>query len=160
MKLSLIIIAVLVGAGLLVLFIRSRIAPTYHVAAREIPEVIRQLQSSGKDGNFAVFMFVPPNTSDREAINLQYSVEQGVVGFDWVLIGPRNVADKPLITELANGLGYHLEEQEANNVRYMRMTGNGISEFGVKVIRDLYKIDPDTKLEMITEGFEWQPIAP
>jgi hypothetical protein len=160
MKIPLLIIAGLVGIGLLVLFLRSRVAPTYHVAAKEIPEVITQLQRSAKDGHFAVLMFVPAGSTDGEAVNLQYSIEHGIVGFDWVLIGPRNVADKARVNEVASKLGHHLEEREMNNVRYLRLTGSGISELGVTIIRDLYNIDPSTKLEMITEGFEWQSVAP
>ena len=100
------------------------------------------------------------SSTDGEAINLQYSIEGGVVGFDWVLIGPRNVADKAKVIEIASKLGYRLEEREMNNVHYLRVAGSGISELGARVIQDLYKIDPNTKLEMITEGFKWQPSAP
>ena len=97
---------------------------------------------------------------DGEAVNLQYSIDGGVVGFDWVLISPRNVADKAKVSEIASTLGYQLEEHEMNNVHYLRVTGSGISELGLRIIQDLYKIDPNTKLEMITEGFKWQPSAP
>ena len=160
MKIVPIIIAGLIGIVLLVLLVRSRIAPTYSVTASEIPEVIIQLQRSAKDGYFAVLLFVSPGSTDREPINLQYSIEDGVVGFDWVLIGPRNVADKTKISEFSSKLGYRLEEHERNKVHYLRVTGSSISELGVRIIEDFYKIDPNTKLEMITEGFEWQPSAP
>jgi hypothetical protein len=156
-KIALIIIACLIGIVLLVVLVRSRIVATYSVTAREIPEVISQLQQSGKNGNFAVVIFIPPGSTDGEAVNLQYSIEGGIVGFDWVLIGPRNVTDRTKVSEIASKLGHHLEEHEMNNVHYLRLTGPGISELGAIVIQDLYKIDPGTKLEMITEGFKWQP---
>jgi hypothetical protein len=159
MKIPLLIIAGLAGIGLLVLFLRRRVAPTYHVASNEIPEVISQLQRSEKDGNFAVLMFVPAGSTDGEAVNLQYSIQHGVAGFDWVLIGPRNVADKARVSEIASTLGHHLEECEMNDIRYLRSTGRGISELGATILRDLYNIGPSTKLDMITEGFEWQPDA-
>jgi hypothetical protein len=127
-------------------------------SANEIPEVVSQLQQSAKNGNFAVLMFVPSGSEDGAAVNLQYSIEGGVVGFDWVLIGSRNVADKAKVIEIAPKLGYRLEEHEGNNVHYLRMVGSGISELGLKIIEDIYKIDPNIKLEMITEGFTWQPL--
>ena len=105
-------------------------------------------------------MFVPPGSSDGEAINLQYSIDGGVLGFDWVLIGPRNIADKAKVNEIASKLGYRLEEREMNKVHYLRVTGGGISELGARIIEDLYKLDPNAKLEMITEGFKWQRSAP
>ncbi len=157
MKIVLITIGCLVGITFIVLLVRSRIAPTYPVTARDIPEVIRQLQGSGKDGHFAVLMFVPPGSTDGEAVNLQYSIDGGVVGLDWVLIGPRNIADRAKVSEFALHLGYRLDEHEMNKVRYLRLTGSGISEVGVRVIQDFYKMGPDTKLGMITEGFKWQP---
>jgi len=46
-------------------------------------------------------MFVPSDSKDGEAVNLQYSIDSGVVGFDWVLIGPRNIADRVKVIDLA-----------------------------------------------------------
>ena len=116
-----------------------------------------QLQRSAADGHFAVLMFVPPGSTDGQGVNLQYSIDAGVVGLDWVLNSPRNIADQAKISEFASKLGYRLEQHEVNNVRYLRVTGSGISELGVKIIKDFYKVDPSSKIEMITEGFKWQP---
>jgi hypothetical protein len=157
MKIALIIIACLVGITFVVLLVRSRIAPTYAVTARDIPAVISRLERSGKDGHFVVLMFVPPGSTNGESVNLQYSIDGGVVGLDWVLIGPRNIADKAKVSEFSAKLGHRLDEREMNSVRYLRVTGSGISELGTKIIQDCYKISPDTKLGMITEGFKWQP---
>jgi hypothetical protein len=108
------------------------------------------------DGHFAVLMFVPPGSSDDEAVNLQYSIEHGAVGLDWVLLGPRNIADRGKVTEFASQRGYRFEEHQGNGVRYLRLTGTGISDLGARIVCEFYKIGPDTKLEMITEGFQWQ----
>jgi hypothetical protein len=156
MKVAIIVIACVVGIALIVLLVRSRIAPNYPVTARDIPKVISQLQSSAKDGNFAVLMFLPPGSTDGVFVNLQYSIDGGVVGLDWVLLDPRNIADQAKVIEFASKLGYRLDAHEMNNVKYLRVTGGGISELGEKIIEDFYKIGPDTKLEMITEGFKWQ----
>lgn len=102
-------------------------------------------------------MFVPPGSADGDAVNLQYSVEKGVVGMDWVLLGKRNAADREKVAAFASKFGYQLDEHEMNGVHYLRMTGNGIADLGAKLIRDFYKIGPETKLDMITEGFSWQP---
>ncbi len=129
-------------------------APVKLWCARDIPEIISQLQRSGGDGSFAVLIFVAPDSTDGEAVNLQYSIENGTVGFDWVLIGPRNVADKAKVFEIASRMGYHLEEHEMNDVRYLRVTGSGISELGVRIIQGVYKIDPNSQiLDLLTEGF-------
>jgi hypothetical protein len=159
MKIVIVISFCVIGLALLVRLVRSRIAPTYPVTARDLPEVVSQLDRSSKDGNFAVLMFDPPGATDSESVNLQYSIERGVVGMDWVLLDPRNIADRDKIIEFASKLGYRLEAQEMNGVHYLRVTGNGILELGAKIVQDFYHIGPDTKLEIITEGFDWQPSA-
>jgi hypothetical protein len=154
-----IIIACVVGVALLVFLARKRfrIAPTFSVMSHDIPEIISQLGRSSENGNFALLMFVPPGSADGEAVNLQYSIENGTVGMDWVLLGSRNAADRAEIVQFASKLGNRLDEHEMNGVRYLRVTGSGIAELGSKIIQDFYRISSDTELEMVTEGFQWQP---
>ena len=124
----------------------------------QIPEIVEQLRQSGEDGNFVVFIFVPPGAPKDEAVNLQFSIENGMPGLDWVLIGPRNVADKAKVIELATKLGYVIEECQMNEVRYLRVISIGICDLGMKIIGDLYGIKPNAELEIITEGFKWLPM--
>jgi hypothetical protein len=137
---------------------RIRIATNCPVTSSDIPEILSQLERSGKNGNFAVLIFVPPGSTDGEAVNLQYSIEGGAVGLDWVLIGPRNEADREKVSEFAARLGSRLEEHDMNRVRYLRVTGSGIGNLGAKIITDFYHISADTKLDIVTEGFKWQPV--
>ncbi len=44
-----------------------------------------------------------------------------------------------------------------NNTRYLRTTGDGISDLGKSIIKDFYKMDLNTKLDIVTEGFVWPP---
>lgn len=168
MNLFLITSAGIICIGLLIWYARGRKAGPdplaavagAQVAASDIPAILAQLEASGNEGNFIVFMFAPQDGAPGDGINLQYSIEQGVVGFDWVLIGPRNVADRDRIAEIATVLGFQLQEREMNQVRYLRVTGRGIADLGIAIIQDFYRIDPTAKVRMITEGFEWDPGAP
>jgi hypothetical protein len=153
-----IIIIIVCGVGVVLFALRGRMAPNYSVTSHDISEVIRQLNRSGQHGHFAVIMFVPPGSTDGEAVNLQYSIEKGTTGMDWVLIGPRNVADHEKVVQFASSLGYQLNEREENGVHYLRVTGSGIAELGAKIIENFYRISPGTKLDMITEGFAWQAL--
>lgn len=167
MNLILIIGASIICIGLLVWFARNRTGGadsadaslTASVAAHEIPAILAQLQASGNEGNFTVFMFTPQGAAPGDGINLQYSIEGGIVGFDWVLIGPRNVADRTKIAEIAMALGFQVQERELNQVPYLRVTGHGISDLGIAIIQDFYRLDPTARVRMITEGFEWHPAA-
>jgi hypothetical protein len=166
MRLDVIYSTGLIGILLLALYLKRRFASTFSATshknaatAYEIPHVIKQLQQSARDGNFVVFLFVPPDSTDGEAVNLQYSIEDGIIGLDWVLIGPRNIADRTKISEFAATLGYRFKECEMNDTRYLRVTGSGISDLGKSIIKDFYKLNLNTKLDLVTEGFEWQPQA-
>jgi len=167
-NLILICCASAVCLGLGIWFVRSRSAGAglpgpaagNRVAASDIPAILAQLEVSGKEGDFTVFMFDPHDGAAGDGINLQYSIEQGVVGFDWVLIGPRNVADKTRIAEIATILGFQVQEREMNQVRYLRVTGHGIADLGIAIIQDFYRLDPATRVRMIAEGFEWNPGGP
>ena len=152
--LSLIVGMVVIGLWGFWLWRRSS-APC-QVVSGEIPEILAQLQASGTEGNSSMLRFAP-NGSAGDVLTIQYSIDQGVVGLDWVLLGFRNVADKPRIAELATALGYPIEECELNHVRCLRMTGPGISDLGVAIIRDFYNVGPETKIQMSTRGFKWNP---
>lgn len=152
-----IIAAAAVACVLLVLFIRGRIEATSRASANDIPAILDQLQLGEGNPRFAVFMFVPADSKDGEPVNLQYSVEKGVVGFDWVLRSPRNIADRVAITEFATPLGYVLIEHATNGVSYLRVEGPWVGQLGIRVIRDLYKIHADAKLDLLVEGFDWPP---
>ena len=157
MKIGLIVACCVSAITLLALLVRSRVAPTYSVSARDMSKVINQLKGSGKNGHFAVLIFVPPGSTDGEAVNLQYSTEGGVVGLDWALVAPRNIADQKKVREFASNLGYRLEEHEMNNVHYLRVTDGSISELGTKIVEELYGVAANARLQMITEGFRWKP---
>ncbi len=60
---------------------------------------------------------------------------------------------------MATALGYHVEECEQNQVRQLRITGQGIAELGTAIIRDFYGIHPAARIPMVTVGFRWDPEA-
>jgi len=156
---ALIVILIIVAAGLWI-GIRRRRAPAVNlVASADIPEIIAQLQVSAKEGNASVLTIPQEGSPDGEGIRLQFSIDHGVVGLDWVLLGHRNVSDHSRIAEMATALGYQAEERDLEQVRYLRMTGQGIAELGTAIIRDFYGIHPATRIPMVTVGFKWDPEA-
>jgi hypothetical protein len=151
------IVILFIGITWILLRGRIRIVPERMITVRDIPQVISQLQQSARDGHFAVLLFVPPGSTDGKKVNLQFSIEEGVVGLDWVLLSPPNVADREKIKEFAAKLGHSFVEREKNQVRYLRATGPDIAGLGAKIIQEFYQIGPETGLELIAEGFDWPP---
>ena len=99
-------------------------------------------------------MFSLPGNHDETLPNLQYSIENGRLGFDWVLMAPQNVKDETSLLDFIKQLGYTPSKREMNDVRYLRVEGKGAEDLGLKVLRDFYHLPPEVKLELIVEGFD------
>ena len=148
------LVIVVIVAVVVVFLIRRRIVPTRSATVEDIPSIFAKLATL-KDGSFAVFMFDSPLSRGGEAVNLQYSVEHGTVGLDWVLLGSTNIADKEKVDAFAAQLGHPLSERVMNKVHYLRAEGSGLDRLGMSIIVELYGVPRDAQLELITEGFEW-----
>lgn len=154
------IIGVLIGIALLVLLVRSRVAPQRTVTVSQIPAVVARLVQNGQDASWAVFMFSRPRgvIGGDGTLNLQYSIEQGHVGLDWVLLGPANIAEREHVSEFMEGHGYTpTTERVGNNVHYLRVEGQCIDSLGVMLLRECYGLSDSSPLDVITDGFRWQP---
>ena len=154
MTIFIVVAAVLVIAFLLLR--RSSSASTTSATVAEIPGIVSQLATL-KDGSFAVFMFDSPLSTGGDAVNLQFSVQQRAVGLDWVLLSQTNIADKEKVSAFASRMGHTMTERVMNNVPYLRTEGRDLDKLGMNIILELYGIPRDTKLDLITEGFEWPP---
>ena len=131
-------------------------SPESLVTLEQIPAVVAKLQREGEDSSFAVFIFVPTTGEPSGVpVNLQYSIENGVIGLDWVLLSPRNIADRKALSTFIIKSGYKISEREENDVKYLRVEGNGISDLGGKICREFYHLSFDEKIELLADGFEW-----
>jgi len=130
--------------------------PSYRlVVVGDIPSIIERLSHGTGDPRYAVLMFIPRDSADREYVNLQYSMENGVVGLDWVLLGGRNIEDAEAIKTFAAGRGHELRHRELNDVEFLRTEGPGIAELGMSLISEFYQFTPSTRVKLLVEGFEW-----
>jgi len=154
MSVALVVIVVIaIGA---VVFMRSRIATEVKVKVADVPTIFEKLKTTGKDSSFAVFVFVPPgSTSERDAINIQFSIDQGKIGVDWVLLGQPNIRDQEKFTRFAKSLGYTVSEREMNNVQFFRIENGDLPTLCQGTISDLYAVPQGTDLLLIPEGFTW-----
>jgi hypothetical protein len=157
MQAALIIVCAVVAMLAFSLWVRSRTVPTLQVRVDEIPRVLASLSASSSDPTFAVFMFTTPDLpTPQDALNIQFSMESGKPGFDWVLIAPRNIRDHDRFVEFAQAGGYHPEMQEMNNVRYLRVEQGDLAALCRDVITKMYSLPESELIDLIVEGFEWQ----
>jgi hypothetical protein len=156
MKILIPIVVLLAIIGLVWFLLRSKGAaqePTY-ATRDQIPSIVSRLQKTGRDGSFVVFMFSIPGNHDETLPNLQYSIEKGWLGFDWVLLAPLNIKDEVPLSDFVKHLGYTVSKREMNGVSYLRIEGQAVEDVGVKILRDFYHLAPEAKLELIVEGFD------
>ena len=160
MKTILVIAAFAALVVIMVLIIRSRLTSTYTITVEQLPQILAALSASSKTPAFAAFMFASPGQPDAvDYVNLQYSVEDSLVAFDWVLLSSQNIDDKDRFLAFARDLGYSPQMNEQNGVRYLRVGQGDLVRLVREIITGMYRIKETQPLEMIVEGFEWQPLS-
>jgi hypothetical protein len=138
---------------------RARIMTPSSVSVRQIPAVFDQLKAQHKDASWAVFVFCPSGepANDQTVVNLQYSVANGAIGIDWVLLSPRNIADKDKIAAFIKERHYTVSERELNGVRFLRVEDGDLVQLGMQIVGEFYHLQNDSQMEFNKDGFEWRP---
>jgi hypothetical protein len=88
-----------------------------------------------------------------DCLNLQYSIESATIGLDWVLLGPRNSADKEALTNFIRRRKHKVETRDMNEVAYLRVEDGDISKLGLRIVYDFYGVRSDYAMGLLTQGF-------
>jgi hypothetical protein len=152
----LIVIVVLLVVGLAVWkFLRSRDKGigTKTISVRDIGDVYRQISTQGVETSFAVFIIAPPQWNTEDTVEVQFSVEQGITGLDWILMSAANQREKPRVMQYALRKGTAWQECEMNNWFYLRIEQGDLVELCTSLIRDLYEVE---EVLLKYGGFEYR----
>src|SRR5262249_25586455 len=154
MNLRLAILALALGAVFMIIMRRSAStspAPMPTVNLRDVPQILAALSATGRDQSFAVLLFgadgQPPAPVD--ALNIQFSMEGGRVGIDWVLLAPLNVDAQARFVEFFGRKGRTVARREMNQVKYLRVEGGQLAELMREFLVSEFKVTDDQKLELI-----------
>jgi len=130
--------------------------PMDTIAVCQIPEIVKKLGVNRNEGSWAAFAFASAGerSEPESVVNLQYSYENGTVGLDWVLLAPRNVKDREKFSEFVRTQKHKLVQKEANGVKYLRVEDGDIVNLGLKVMKEMYRLTDESKVEIFTDGFE------
>jgi hypothetical protein len=139
--------------------VSARIAIPHSLAVRQIPSVVGQLRAAAHEASWAAFAFLPGDDtpSDENIVNLQYSIENGVVGLDWVLLAPRNKADKEKVLAFIRQHNHSAVEKERNGVQYFRVEDGDLAMLGIQIAAELYRLDRYGEMAIFTDKFKWSP---
>ena len=123
-----------------------------------LPALAEALSRGSKPERWAALMFgTPDRQSDDDTIALQISIENGSIGFDWVLLAPRNVEDREKFISFARAQGVEPIAKTLNGVSYLRVDGPDAAKFAASIVTELYRCPPDEPLDLVHEGFDWPP---
>jgi hypothetical protein len=132
------------------------------IRMEQMRNVVNQLALKGREASWAMFMFytgVLSSATDDQCINLQYSIENGQLGLDWILLGERNISDQELIRRFASRRGHTLIHRETNDVRYLRIENGDIHALGLEIAETYYGVPLDADIGLLLEGFTLVPLA-
>ena len=159
MKLVLVLVALALITTLNALFwFRPRPSRARQVSLSDIPRLLAALLAATRTPAFAVLMFpAVPGKDDGDYVNLQFSMEDGRLGFDWVLLALPNIENRDRFMELARAGGYVLEEKEAKRVKYLRVENGDLAHLCQEVITKMYSRPENDPIDLIVEGLDWEP---
>lgn len=126
------------------------------VSTADMPAIAGAMTRSHAELRYAAFAFsTPDRPTDEDSLNIQISIESGKVGFDWVLLAPRNIEDRRKFTSFAREHGYEPVLRKLNGVSYLRIDTADAAELAAMVVTKMYNLPGSEPLTLYHEGFDW-----
>jgi hypothetical protein len=122
------------------------------ISVKDIGEVFRQISAQSVETSFAVFAIRTGEGDD--VLEIQFSIENGKVGLDWILMSPANIEEKPQVIQYAASNGFEWHEKEMNGWLYLRIEQGDMVGLCASLIEDLYQVE---QVELKYSGFRYQP---
>jgi len=127
------------------------------VTVENISKLAQALKETGEDGSFWVILVPGTSKSDGFDANLQFSLQKGSLGIDWVLLAKRNIQDSKKFIKIAESHNLSISKIEENGVEYLRAEGPvNLSDVATNILNEMYGIDSTIEMPLIITGFEWK----
>lgn len=111
--------------------------------------VFNEVKSSEKEGSFSAFVI---GANDEEAINIQFSFEDGHVGLDWVLLGDVNIRDQLKYEMYLTSHNIAFDYKTRNNVSYIRTRDGNLALICRNILVDLYGVKKGELFDVYYQG--------
>lgn len=133
-----------------------RLLEGVEVRADDLPAIVEAMSHSSSSLRYAALAFdTPDRSTDDDTLNVQVSVENGKVGFDWLLLAPRNIEDQDEFRTFARARGAELSKRTMNGVSYLRVEDVDAAKFAASVVTDMYHLPENEPVWLYHEGFKW-----
>lgn len=123
------------------------------IAVADVGEVFRQISAQAVETSFAVFAIQTGKEGEEGAVEIQFSVEGGKTGLDWILMSPANIEEKPKVIQYSASKGVEWREKEMNDWLYLRIEQGDLVGFCTSLIEDLYQVE---QVELKYGGFTYK----
>jgi hypothetical protein len=127
----------------------------FTVRTHDIPGGVQQLRQNGRNSIWIAFLFGTAKISkatDDQSLALQYSVDHGLVGLEWVLLGPRNIADREFVSDFMRRRGHTVQVREQNGVNFLRVEDGDLGALGQSIAEKLYGATANAELGLLIDG--------
>jgi hypothetical protein len=118
----------------------------------DLPAMVALLDSVRTEGSFLAL-----GADSVPGLNVQFSFEDGSVGFDWVLLAPINIEQREKAESYAASRGQKLVEHSMNDVAYLRTTAGDLAALCHGILHELYGVRTNEELWVAVGGVEWPP---
>lgn len=118
-----------------------------------VGEIYSDISEQALETSFAVFIVPRPN---QDSVEVQFSIEDGAAGLDWILESEANQAERRKVEQYILSTGFHFQEKEMNNWHYLRVEQGDIVTLCVGIIRDIYGAD---EVVLKYGGFKLRPLS-
>jgi hypothetical protein len=157
-RLPVFIAAAIVLIYLLIVWRRQAVAnPRQLVRLADIPRVLQLVSATHHNGSFAVLLFgengKPP--ARKDALNVQFSIDHGRVGLDWVLLSPANVVARDRVAAFFEERRSPLTMSTMNEVNQLRTEIGDLAALCSDLLRSVFGVTDVQEMELISEGFTW-----
>lgn len=133
-----------------------RVLKETQIRTGDLPSLVKAMSRASAQVRYAALIFsAPDRPSGEDVLNLQLSFENGRVGFDWVLLAPRNIEDQEKFRAFARAHGVEPVARTMNGVSYLRVEHEDVARFTASVATELYRHPRNEPMGLIHEGFEW-----
>lgn|GEM_PF-4423537 len=122
------------------------------VKVHQVEALFKALVKAENPPQFVAFVFTPPGSLASEgALSIQFSLEAGKPGFDWVSFDDRNKMDEQRFMNYASKKGYSMRvSYEKDGDRILRVENGDLAALCSGVMTEMYGLSPMTLVDLVT----------
>ena len=134
---------------------RSLDAKDLVVSLDDVARVHDAVRDSTNIDVFAIFLVPYVQAQKDDGVpTVEFAVEDGVVGLDYVLLSKENVAKQGAFVDLATSHGYEVVSHTLADVPYLRVEGGDLPNLMRETLIYVFGVKHDDEMGIVLEGVD------